>query len=132
MTAVIVSAARLGGAGRRLVPRPSMLAAPTHHLFAWAAWLADPTPAPTGIPNPGFGSAPPGSAGIVTILGWIAWGVSAACIGGILFQAIKMAISIRRGEFSEHAMGLGIVLFACIVGASAFGVVGAVMTSASH
>jgi hypothetical protein len=40
-----------------------------------------------------------------------------------------MAISIRRGEFSEHAMGLGSVLFACILGGSAFGIVATVWTS---
>ena len=106
------------------VPRGTWLSAPAHRLITWASWLADPTPVPTGIPNPGFGTPPPGSGGIMTILGWIAWAVTAACVGGILVGAIRMAISIRRGEFAEHAMGLGTVLFACILGGSAFGIVG--------
>jgi hypothetical protein len=112
-----------------VLPRPAWLAAPAHQVIRLATWLAAPTPAPTGIPNPGFGTAPPGSGGILTILGWVAWGVTAACVGGILFVAIKMAVSIRRGEFSEHAMGLGAVLFACILGGSAFGIVATVWTS---
>lgn len=81
-----------------------------------------------GIPNPGQGAAPPGSAQIQTILGWVAWCVTAACVAGILIVAMRMVISLRRNEFSEHAMQLGAVMAGCIIAGSASGIVGALWT----
>ena len=80
------------------------------------------------VPDPGTGTAPPGFGGIVTILGWGAYGVSAACVGGILMVAIMMALAVRNGQFSDHAKMLGSVLFACMLGAAASGLVGALFT----
>lgn len=77
-----------------------------------------------GVPDPGQGTPPPGSAQITTVLGWVAWIVFACCVGGVLFCAGKMAVSHRRGEGGEHATGLAYTLGACIVAGSASAIVG--------
>lgn len=62
---------------------------------------------------------PPGTAGLLTVLGWGAWIVTLVCIAGIFAVAAKMAFSHRRGEGSEAVGQLGWVMGACILGASA-------------
>ena len=74
--------------------------------------LAADIPAPTGI-------QPPGTEGLTTILGWIAWGVTFLCVVGVFFVAGSMAFAHRRGEGSEAVGKLGWVMGACILGASA-------------
>lgn len=74
--------------------------------------LAADIPAPAGI-------QPPGTEGLTTILGWIAWGVTFLCVVGVFFVAGSMAFAHRRGEGSEAVGKLGWVLGACILGASA-------------
>ena len=69
-------------------------------------------PAPTAI-------QPPGTEGLTTILGWIAWGVTFLCVVGVFFVAGSMAFAHRRGEGSEAVGKLGWVMGACILGASA-------------
>ena len=82
-------------------------------------------PVPTVNP-----SAPPGSAKIMTILGWVGWGVFAASIAGVLFICIKMATSAHRTRMGdgggEEAGKLFWPLLACIVGSSAGAILGAV------
>ena len=73
-------------------------------------------------PDPGGGTAPPGVAEkIDTLVGWLAWVAVAACVAGVLFVAIRMAVLHQRGQLGEHMSGLGSVLGACILigGASA-------------
>jgi len=74
--------------------------------------LAADIPAPTGI-------QPPGTEGLTTILGWIAWGVTFLCVVGVFLVAGSMAFAHRRGEGSEAVGKLGWVMGACILGASA-------------
>jgi hypothetical protein len=62
---------------------------------------------------------PPGTAGLLTAVGWVAWVVTLACIGGIFFVAAKMAFAHRRGEGSEAVGQLGWVLGACVLVAAA-------------
>ena len=62
---------------------------------------------------------PPGTAGLLTAVGWVAWVVTLACIGGIFFVAGKMAFAHRRGEGSEAVGQLGWVLGACVLVAAA-------------
>ena len=69
-------------------------------------------PAPTAV-------QPPGTEGLTTILGWIAWGVTFLCVVGVFFVAGSMAFAHRRGEGSEAVGKLGWVMGACILGASA-------------
>jgi hypothetical protein len=55
---------------------------------------------------------PPGTEGLLTVLGWGAWIVTLVCIAGIFAVAAKMAFSHRRGEGSEAVGQLGWVLIA--------------------
>lgn len=79
------------------------------------------------VPNPGQGSKPPGSEGLVTILKWAAWVGLAVCVLGVIIAGAMMAISSRRGEGGEHMSRLGWVLGGCIVIGSASGLVGALL-----
>jgi hypothetical protein len=65
-------------------------------------------------PQPGQ-VQPPGTGGLVTILGWLGWTVSAACVAGILLCAGVMALRHRRGESGESLASLGWVLGACVL-----------------
>jgi len=78
----------------------------------------------TEIPNPGTGEAPPGSAGLLTILKWIAWVVFGLAVAGILITAGAMMINNKRGQGGEHAAALGWVLAGCALASSASAVVG--------
>lgn len=62
---------------------------------------------------------PPGTAGLITVLGWGAWIVTLVCIAGIFAVAAKMAFSHRRGEGSEAVGQLGWVMGACVLIAAA-------------
>jgi len=62
---------------------------------------------------------PPGTAGLMTVMGWVSWGVTFLCIIGIFFVAGKMAFSHRRGEGSEAVGQLGWVMGACVLIAAA-------------
>lgn len=79
------------------------------------------------VPNPGTGTAPPGSEGLLTILRWIAWIVFALAVVGILICAGTMMVSNRRGEGGEHAARLSWVLGGCVLASVASGVVGALV-----
>lgn len=85
-----------------------------HDLLAagYSHLLAVDIPAPIGV-------QPPGTEGLTTILGWIAWGVTFLCVVGVFFVAGSMAFAHRRGEGSEAVGKLGWVMGACILGASA-------------
>ena len=62
---------------------------------------------------------PPGTAGLMTVMGWVSWGVTFLCIVGIFLVAGKMAFSHRRGEGSEAVGQLGWVMGACVLLAAA-------------
>lgn len=75
-------------------------------------------------------TAPPGSAKVMTVIGWVGWGVFAASLAGVLFICIKMATSAHRTRMGEgggeEAGKLFWPLLACIVGSSAGAILGAV------
>ncbi|MHA7177924.1 hypothetical protein ACX80D_14865 [Arthrobacter sp. Sr24] len=79
------------------------------------------------VPNPGTGTAPPGSEGILTILQWVAWIVFALAVVGILITAGTMMVNNRRGEGGEHAGRLSWVLGGCILASVASALVGALI-----
>ena len=82
----------------------------------------------SAVPNPGGGTAPPGSDKIVLILRWAAWIVSAACVLGVLFCAGSMALAHQgRGGGHDHTARLGWVLGGCILVGMASGLVGALI-----
>ena len=76
----------------------------------------DPTPAPPGgvfKPTP---SAPGDLETLVSkLLGLVAWAGTAAGVAGVLITGIMMAVSMKRGESSEHMSRLGMVLGGCIL-----------------
>lgn len=79
------------------------------------------------VPNPGRGAPPPGSQGIVKILGWAAWVAFSLCVMGVIAAGAMMAISSRRGEGGEHVSRLGYVFGGCIIIGSASALVGALV-----
>ena len=91
---------------------------------------ADETPAPappTGIVDPGSGIAPPGSAGLVTIVNWVAWVAVTLCVVAVIVAGIGMLFAGRRGEGGEQASKLGWVLAGSIVIGGASALVGAIV-----
>jgi hypothetical protein len=79
------------------------------------------------VPDPGQGQKPPGSDGIVKILGWAAWVAVVICVLGVLIAGATMAIQHRRGEGGESMARLGWVLGGVIVIGSASALVGALV-----
>ncbi len=78
------------------------------------------------VPNPGQGIAPPGSAKLLTILRWGAWGVFGICVLGVLLSGARMAIDRQGGGgHGEHGTTLGWTLVGCVVAGSASAIVGA-------
>ena len=60
--------------------------------------------------------APPGVEGKTdTVIGWAKWGCFTVCILGLVFVAVKLAISNRRGEGEDHAKSLGAVMVGAIL-----------------
>jgi hypothetical protein len=82
-----------------------------------------------GVPNPGSGQAPPGSAKFITIIKWLAWIIFSVCVAGLLAGAGTMAIHHRRhGGGGEAAQGLVMPMIAAVVAASASGIIGVLAT----
>ncbi|MGN9774827.1 hypothetical protein ACTMS0_03455 [Micromonospora sp. H33] len=79
------------------------------------------------VPDPGSGEAPPKvGEKVLTILRWVAYLASAACVGGLLYTAGKMALAHRRGDDTNLSQ-LGWVFAACILIGSAFSIVSALI-----
>ncbi|MFJ8789969.1 hypothetical protein [Streptomyces sp. NPDC102462] len=53
------------------------------------------------------------------VLGIAAWAGTAAGVAGVLITGAMMAISLKRGESSEHMSRLGMVLGGCVLVATA-------------
>ncbi|MEU1888855.1 hypothetical protein [Micromonospora sp. WMMD987] len=85
------------------------------YLVARLPMAPDPTPAGGGGINP-TPNAPGQLTGLVNkLLGLIAWAGTAAGVAGVLITGTMMAISVKRGESSEHMSRLGLVLGGCIL-----------------
>jgi hypothetical protein len=120
-----VAAAATAARGADLVHQVTALPALGVDL-AWQAYaviLAGPVPKV----DP---SEPPGGAKVMTVVGWVGWGVFAASIAGVLIICIKMATSAHRNRAGdgggEEAGKLFWPLLACIVGSSAGSILGVV------
>lgn len=78
-------------------------------------------------PGAGSGSVPdpksnaPGelTSKVDTVLGIVAWAGTAAGVLGVLVTGAMMAVSLKRGESSEHMSRLGMVLGGCVLVATA-------------
>ena len=62
---------------------------------------------------------PDGMEGVDTGLGYLAWGLTIACVIGVIVTAILMALQHKHGEGGKHAGSLGWVMGAAIIGSSA-------------
>lgn len=90
-----------------------------HHAAQILADIPNPSPAP-----------PPGSGGLIKILGWAAWIVFGLAVLGILFVAGKMMIDQKAGHGGgQHAQSLAMVLTGCIIASVASGIVGGIVTA---
>jgi hypothetical protein len=97
-------------------------------VAAFLVMTAPAVAASSNVVNPGTGSAPPGADQLKTILSYLAWGVTATCVAGVLIASAKMAVSHHRGGGgSEHAGALAWVLVAAVVAGSASALVGALV-----
>ncbi len=80
-------------------------------------------PAPSGgsgIYNPGIGQVPSALSDRVHLLmDIVAWTATSACVAGIAVVATMMAIQHHRGMGGQHWAGLGYVLAACVLIATA-------------
>jgi hypothetical protein len=116
-------AAASGGRLRRVAQRAgAVLVATVGGLLLGA------TAALAGPIDVGQGTAPPGAGQIKTIVSYLAWGVTAACVAGVLIAAGKMAVAHQRGGGgAEHASSLAWVLIAAVIAGSASALVGAVI-----
>src|SRR5262249_45565142 len=96
----------------------------THMLNAMITWTTD-LVYRVGfylgpIPNPGQGSAPPGSDKFEMLLGWAKWGAFFFCVAGFIIIGGRMGINHKRGEGGGHMGSLGITGAGCVVVGAAF------------
>ncbi|MFT8395948.1 hypothetical protein [Propionibacterium sp.] len=75
------------------------------------------------VPNPDP-VQPPGTGGVVTLLGWLKWGGLVMCIAGLIAAGGMMAIKYHRGEGGEQAGWIGKALIGVIVIGAAASMVG--------
>ncbi|WP_328760365.1 hypothetical protein [Streptomyces sp. NBC_00271] len=71
------------------------------------------------VPNPGRDAPDALTQKVNTVLGIAAWGGTAAGVAGVLITGAMMALSMKRGEASEHMSRLGMVLGGCVLVATA-------------
>ncbi|MFJ5261800.1 hypothetical protein ACIQAC_15205 [Streptomyces sp. NPDC088387] len=71
------------------------------------------------VPAPESDAPPELTEKVDTVLGLVAWAGTAAGVAGVLVTGAMMAISVKRGESSEHMSRLGMVLGGCILVATA-------------
>ncbi|MGI5401193.1 hypothetical protein ACQEVG_17380 [Streptomyces sp. CA-135486] len=71
------------------------------------------------VPNPGRNAPGELTGKVNTVLGIAAWAGTAAGVAGVLITGAMMAISLKRGESSEHMGRLGMVLGGCVLVATA-------------
>lgn len=81
---------------------------------AQGVFLADNT-----VPNPEKNAPYALTNKVGDVLDLIAWAGTAAGVAGVLITGAMMAISMRRGEGSEHMGRLGMVLGGCVLVATA-------------
>jgi ribose/xylose/arabinose/galactoside ABC-type transport system permease subunit len=72
-----------------------------------------------GVPQPTRDAPGELTDKVNTVLGIAAWAGTAAGVAGVLITGAMMAISVKRGESSEHMSRLGMVLGGCVLVATA-------------
>ncbi|MGW7514265.1 hypothetical protein ACWGJ2_01560 [Streptomyces sp. NPDC054796] len=71
------------------------------------------------VPDPERKAPDELSDAVNTVLGIAGWAGTAAGVAGVLVTGMMMAISVKRGEGSEHLSRLGMVLGGCVLVATA-------------
>jgi hypothetical protein len=87
-------------------------------LKATGTLLAGASPTPSVPAKPDFNPSP--QAGV--LLNYLAWGVSAASVAGLMIIGTQLALQLRRGEMGEGATyfrGGFFVMVACTLGTCA-------------
>lgn len=80
------------------------------------------------VVDPGQGSAPPGSDKATSVVSWIAWVATAACVVGFLICGARMALSHQgHGPGGQHGTSLSWVMGGCVVVGAASALVGALV-----
>ncbi|MFF2998805.1 hypothetical protein ACFVTC_30290 [Streptomyces sp. NPDC057950] len=72
-----------------------------------------------GVPQPTSNAPGDLTTKVNLVLGILAWAGTAAGVCGVLVTGAMMAISVKRGESSEHMSRLGMVLGGCVLVATA-------------
>ncbi|MGK3944971.1 hypothetical protein [Streptomyces sp. RP5T] len=72
-----------------------------------------------GVPDPQRRAPKELGDAVQVVLGIAGWAGTAAGVAGIMVTGIMMAVSVKRGEGSEHLSRLGMVLGGCILVAAA-------------
>lgn len=98
-----------------------------HGLLMDVTAIAQTTAPASGLPQPGNGTAPPGSGGLLTVIKWAVYVALAIAIVGMIATGAQMTIASRRGEGGEHMARLGWVFGGAMVVAGASGLVAAVI-----
>jgi hypothetical protein len=78
---------------------------------------------PTQLPDPAP-VQPPGTDGLLSIMGWAKWVALALCIMGLVAAGAMMSWQSRRGEGGEHVGKIGMSLGGVIVISAAGALVG--------
>ncbi|TWP44514.1 hypothetical protein FKR81_41045 [Lentzea tibetensis] len=72
-----------------------------------------------GIPNPQPNAPTELTERVDDVLALAAWGGTAAGVAGVLITGTMMAVSLKRGESSEHMSRLGMTLGGAVLVATA-------------
>lgn len=79
------------------------------------------------LPNGGSGTAPPGvETKFTTLFTWLVWGSLTACVAGLIFALVRLAIAKRHNE-EFNGGGIIMALVAAIGIVSATGIVNGVI-----
>lgn len=78
---------------------------------------------PLEVPNPGSGTAPPGSGQFIKVMGWAKWLSLGILVVALIFAGARMGLRNRSGDGGEHGAAIGWTLGGVIVVSSAFALV---------
>ncbi|MEV6949697.1 hypothetical protein AB0N07_48940 [Streptomyces sp. NPDC051172] len=92
-------------------------------LIEASHFLAADTPV-SAVPTPVSGAPKSLTDKVGTVLGIVSWAGTAAGVLGVLVTGAMMAVSLKRGESSEHMSRLGMVLGGCVLVSTAGPLVG--------
>lgn len=73
----------------------------------------------SAVPDPGRSAPKELTDAVDVVLGIAGWAGTAAGVAGVIITGCMMAISMKRGEGSEHLSRLGMVLGGCVLVATA-------------